>query len=99
MDSGDLAYLSFEGRNFFHAIEKEFKVADFGKMTVTASNDLNEETLDALNKQVSSSNEVMLLAIFSVLNCMLCWNEMTNALDSSLEGAILDEKNARVRFQ
>nr|XP_010930909.1 nicotinate phosphoribosyltransferase 2 isoform X2 [Elaeis guineensis] len=51
LDSGDLAYLSFEGRNFFHAIEKEFKVADFGKMTVTASNDLNEETLDALNKQ------------------------------------------------
>lgn len=24
----------------------------FGKMTITASNDLNEETLDALNKQV-----------------------------------------------
>ncbi|KAG1369833.1 Nicotinate phosphoribosyltransferase 1 [Cocos nucifera] len=51
LDSGDLAYLSFEARNFFHAIEKEFNVADFGKMTVTASNDLNEETLDALNKQ------------------------------------------------
>lgn len=25
---------------------------DFGKMGITASNDLNEETLDALNKQV-----------------------------------------------
>ncbi|XP_008781465.1 nicotinate phosphoribosyltransferase 2-like isoform X1 [Phoenix dactylifera] len=51
LDSGDLAYLSFEARNIFHAIEKEFNVAGFGKMTVTASNDLNEETLDALNKQ------------------------------------------------
>ncbi|XAR57785.1 Nicotinate phosphoribosyltransferase [Bertholletia excelsa] len=51
LDSGDLAYLSCEGRNFFHAIEKEFGVPDFGKMSITASNDLNEETLDALNKQ------------------------------------------------
>lgn len=70
MDSGDLAYLSLEARNFFHAIEKEFNVADFGKMTVTASNDLNEETLDALNKQVTSLNEVMLSTIFSILNCL-----------------------------
>ncbi|XP_047310631.1 nicotinate phosphoribosyltransferase 1-like isoform X2 [Impatiens glandulifera] len=51
LDSGDLAYLSFEVRKFFQAIEKEFKVEDFGKMNITASNDLNEETLDALNKQ------------------------------------------------
>jgi nicotinate phosphoribosyltransferase len=27
-------------------------VPGFGKMGITASNDLNEETLDALNKQV-----------------------------------------------
>lgn len=52
MDSGDLAYLSCEARKFFHKIEKEFGVAGFAKMTITASNDLNEETLDALNKQV-----------------------------------------------
>ncbi|KAI4327436.1 hypothetical protein L6164_019897 [Bauhinia variegata] len=51
LDSGDLAYLSCEARKFFRSIEKEFGVPDFGKMSITASNDLNEETLDALNKQ------------------------------------------------
>ncbi|KAK4260087.1 hypothetical protein QN277_003252 [Acacia crassicarpa] len=51
LDSGDLAYLSCEARKFFCSIEKEFKVPGFGKMSITASNDLNEETIDALNKQ------------------------------------------------
>ncbi|GAB4848988.1 Nicotinate phosphoribosyltransferase 2 [Ancistrocladus abbreviatus] len=51
LDSGDLAYLSCEARKFFQAIEKEFKVQNFGKTGITASNDLNEETLDHLNKQ------------------------------------------------
>ncbi|KAL9340886.1 hypothetical protein Peur_067105 [Populus x canadensis] len=51
LDSGDLAYLSCEARKFFIAVEKEFGVPGFGKMGITASNDLNEETLDALNKQ------------------------------------------------
>ncbi|KAF0893828.1 hypothetical protein E2562_029712 [Oryza meyeriana var. granulata] len=51
LDSGDLAYLSIEARKVFRAIEKEFNVPAFGKMIITASNDLNEETIDALNKQ------------------------------------------------
>ncbi|XP_062214039.1 nicotinate phosphoribosyltransferase 1-like [Phragmites australis] len=51
LDSGDLAYQSVETRKLFHAIEKEFGVVGFGKMNITASNDLNEETIDALNKQ------------------------------------------------
>uniref|UniRef100_A0A7N0UDJ0 Nicotinate phosphoribosyltransferase n=2 Tax=Kalanchoe fedtschenkoi TaxID=63787 RepID=A0A7N0UDJ0_KALFE len=51
LDSGDLAYLSTEARKLFHIIEKEFNVPGFGKTSITASNDLNEETLDALNKQ------------------------------------------------
>lgn len=51
LDSGDLAYLSTEARKSFHAIEKEFGVPEFGKMIITASNDINEDTLDALNKQ------------------------------------------------
>lgn len=55
LDSGDLAYLSTEVRKFFCAIERELKVPDFGKMIITASNDLNEETVDALNKQVKIS--------------------------------------------
>ncbi|XP_059623899.1 nicotinate phosphoribosyltransferase 2-like [Cornus florida] len=51
LDSGDLAYLSCEARKFFCTIEKELRVPGFGKLNITASNDLNEETLDALNKQ------------------------------------------------
>ncbi|GAB2279663.1 Nicotinate phosphoribosyltransferase 2 [Dionaea muscipula] len=51
LDSGDLAYLSIEARKFFQEIEKEFQVPGFGKMSIMASNDLNEETLDHLNKQ------------------------------------------------
>ncbi|TYJ04174.1 hypothetical protein E1A91_A12G076400v1 [Gossypium mustelinum] len=51
LDSGDLAYLSSEARKIFHTIEKELGVPGFGKMIITASNDLNEETLDALRKQ------------------------------------------------
>ncbi|KAI3799022.1 hypothetical protein L1987_34310 [Smallanthus sonchifolius] len=51
LDSGDLAYLSCEARKFFHTVEKEFRVPGFGRIGITASNDLNEETLDALNKQ------------------------------------------------
>ncbi|KAL8124916.1 nicotinate phosphoribosyltransferase 2-like [Apium graveolens] len=51
LDSGDLAYLSCEARKFFISVEKEFGVSGFGKTNITASNDLNEETLDALNKQ------------------------------------------------
>ncbi|KAI7728261.1 hypothetical protein M8C21_022963 [Ambrosia artemisiifolia] len=51
LDSGDLAYLSCETRKFFQTVENEFGVPGFGKTGITASNDLNEETLDALNKQ------------------------------------------------
>ncbi|RDY09694.1 Nicotinate phosphoribosyltransferase 2, partial [Mucuna pruriens] len=51
LDSGDLAYLSCEVRKLFCSIEKEYGLAGFGKMSITASNDLNEETLDDLNKQ------------------------------------------------
>ncbi|XP_052195504.1 nicotinate phosphoribosyltransferase 2-like isoform X2 [Diospyros lotus] len=51
LDSGDLAYLSSEARKFFNSIKEEFNVPCFGKMSITASNDINEETLDALNKQ------------------------------------------------
>lgn len=61
LDSGDLAYLSCEARKIFCTIEKEFGVTGFGKMNITASNDLNEETLDALNKQVIIFNQSCLL--------------------------------------
>ncbi|KAI9165967.1 hypothetical protein LWI28_023827 [Acer negundo] len=51
LDSGDLAYLSCEVRKFFCTVAKDFGVPGFEKTGITASNDLNEETLDALNKQ------------------------------------------------
>ncbi|KAJ7522498.1 hypothetical protein O6H91_18G014400 [Diphasiastrum complanatum] len=51
LDSGDLSYLSIEARKFFVAIEKQFAMPGFGKLSITASNDINEDTLDALNKQ------------------------------------------------
>ncbi|EPS69664.1 hypothetical protein M569_05101, partial [Genlisea aurea] len=51
LDSGDLAYLSCESRKIFRVIEDEFGVSNFSRTSITASNDLNEETLDALNKQ------------------------------------------------
>ncbi|CAM8992804.1 unnamed protein product [Rhodiola kirilowii] len=51
LDSGDLAYLSTEARKFFCTVEKEFNIPGFGAMNISASNDLNEETLDALKKQ------------------------------------------------
>ncbi len=75
LDSGDLAYLSCESRKFFVAIEKEFGVADFGKMCITASNDLNEETLDALNKQVLILKQfylskLYLLIVSDLYNCI-----------------------------
>lgn len=64
LDSGDLAYLSCQARKCFQAIEKEFEVPGFGKMSITASNDLNEETLDHLNKQVIKNITVVLRIIY-----------------------------------
>lgn len=52
LDSGDLAYLSKQSRRVFSFIEKEFGVPGFESLVITASNDINEETLEALNKQV-----------------------------------------------
>ncbi|CAM6092182.1 unnamed protein product [Calypogeia fissa] len=51
LDSGDLSYFSIETRNFFKLIEREFKVEGFGRLVITASNDINTATLEALNKQ------------------------------------------------
>ncbi|KAH7444062.1 hypothetical protein KP509_02G062400 [Ceratopteris richardii] len=51
LDSGDLAYLSNETRKFFCIVEDEFAVTGFKELIITASNDIKEETIDALNKQ------------------------------------------------
>lgn len=72
LDSGDLAYLSIQARRFFCAVEKEFGVLGFGNMTITASNDINEETLDALNKQVTFGRDVLLCRITKMMYHVDC---------------------------
>jgi nicotinate phosphoribosyltransferase len=51
LDSGDLAYQSKEARKLFKAVGGAFGIPGFASLNITASNDINEETLDALNKQ------------------------------------------------
>ena len=50
LDSGDLAFLSKAARRQFRAVSEHFGV-DFTGLTIVASNDINEETLLALNQQ------------------------------------------------
>lgn len=51
IDSGDLAYLSCLSRETFERISERFKLAWFSKLTIVASNDINEETILSLNEQ------------------------------------------------
>lgn len=51
IDSGDLAYLSCLARETFERISEQFKLAWFSKLTIVASNDINEETILSLNEQ------------------------------------------------
>lgn len=51
LDSGDLAYLSLVAREYFERISVLFKIPWFAKLTIIASNDINEETILSLNDQ------------------------------------------------
>lgn len=51
IDSGDLAYLSVLARETFEKVGKTFNVPWFAKLTIVASNDINEETILSLNEQ------------------------------------------------
>ncbi|KAL7298795.1 hypothetical protein TKK_0008539 [Trichogramma kaykai] len=51
IDSGDLAYLSQAAREIFSKITKKFDLPWFAKLTIVASNDINEETIVSLNEQ------------------------------------------------
>uniref|UniRef100_A0A182F2M5 Nicotinate phosphoribosyltransferase n=1 Tax=Anopheles albimanus TaxID=7167 RepID=A0A182F2M5_ANOAL len=51
IDSGDLAYLSCLARETFERIAERFKLPWFSKLTIVASNDINEETILSLNEQ------------------------------------------------
>lgn len=49
LDSGDLAYLSMECALFFQGMAEERPI--FSELSIVASNDLNEEVIQAINKQ------------------------------------------------
>ncbi|KAJ8670507.1 hypothetical protein QAD02_001766 [Eretmocerus hayati] len=51
IDSGDLAYLSQVARDIFIKLGKKFDLPWFSKLTIVASNDINEETIVSLNEQ------------------------------------------------
>lgn len=51
LDSGDLAYLSQVVRQNFRKIADKFEVPWFSKLTIVASNDINEDTIHSLNQQ------------------------------------------------
>lgn len=51
IDSGDLAYLSVLARETFNRVAKELDLPWFSKLTIVASNDINEETILSLHEQ------------------------------------------------
>ena len=50
LDSGDLSYLSKETRRMFRWVSERCSV-DFARLTITASNEINEQTLLSLSQQ------------------------------------------------
>ncbi|KAK3087804.1 hypothetical protein FSP39_010808 [Pinctada imbricata] len=51
LDSGDLSYLSTEVRVTFKKVAESFELPWFAKLTIVASNDINEDTIHSLNQQ------------------------------------------------
>lgn len=51
IDSGDLAYLSCLARKNFVSVSEHYNLPWFAKLTIVASNDINEETILSLNEQ------------------------------------------------
>nr|XP_047144523.1 nicotinate phosphoribosyltransferase isoform X1 [Hydra vulgaris] len=51
IDSGDLAYLSLEVRKLLKQAAERFNIGWLEHLTITASNDINEETLTSLQQQ------------------------------------------------
>lgn len=51
LDSGDLSYLSQIVRDSFRKVARAFELPWFEKLTIVASNDINEDTIHSLNQQ------------------------------------------------
>jgi len=56
IDSGDLAYLSKELRKMFTKLSESLNIDWIANLSITASNDINEETLYSLEQQGHSIN-------------------------------------------
>ncbi|CAE1271234.1 pncB [Acanthosepion pharaonis] len=56
LDSGDLAYLSHTSRKMFQVVAEKFNIPMFAKLTIVASNDINEDTIHSLNQQTHQIN-------------------------------------------
>lgn len=56
LDSGDLAYLSHISRKMFQVVAEKFDIPMFAKLTIVASNDINEDTIHSLNQQTHQIN-------------------------------------------
>eukprot|EP00106_Octopus_bimaculoides_P021359 XP_014788801.1 PREDICTED: nicotinate phosphoribosyltransferase-like [Octopus bimaculoides] len=56
IDSGDLAYLSTISRQEFEKVATMFNIPVFGKFTIVASNDINEDTIHSLNQQSNTDD-------------------------------------------
>ncbi|KAF1331295.1 Nicotinate phosphoribosyltransferase, partial [Globisporangium splendens] len=52
LDSGDLSYLSRQARALFKSTAERYDLEYFKKLSITASNDINEAVLNSLNEQV-----------------------------------------------
>ncbi|XP_035740574.1 nicotinate phosphoribosyltransferase-like isoform X1 [Vespa mandarinia] len=58
LDSGDLAYLSNAARDIFEKLAVKYNIPWFARLTIVASNDINEETIISLNEQVKHSHKI-----------------------------------------
>ncbi|KAH9491940.1 hypothetical protein Btru_026838 [Bulinus truncatus] len=56
LDSGDLSYLSNEVQARFKKVAQQYNISWFEKLTIVASNDINEDTIHSLNQQGHSIN-------------------------------------------
>jgi len=57
LDSGDLSYLSLKVRDIFTKIGNKYNLDWFKKLTIVASNDINEDILHSLNSQGHSIDQ------------------------------------------
>lgn len=58
IDSGDLAYLSNQAYNMFCRISEKYGLEWFKKLSIVASNDINEDTIISLNEQRHKINSM-----------------------------------------